>query len=98
MIPLTPRQRKCLAFIKRYEAAHGLAPTLEEMRVALGCRSRGSVHSVLTALERRGRIRRLPRFARALMVVREDPKRYGRILESAPVARTLPLARWGDVS
>jgi len=103
-IPLRPRQRECLYFIERYQAAHGLAPSLEEIRVALGYRSKASVHRLLGALEAAGRILRLPGRARALMVVRETPWWYGRILVCDPAAdesttpRTLPLARWAEVA
>jgi repressor LexA len=88
----------------RYQSTHGLAPTVEEMRVALGYRSKGSVYRLLAALEARGRIRRLPRRARALEVMRETAPSCGLIAGSGP-GRTAPSrvltlrkARWADVS
>jgi repressor LexA len=70
MISVTRRQRQCLDFIARYEATRGIAPSFEEMRAALGLGSKSQVHRLVTALEARGRLRRLPGRARALEVVR----------------------------
>ena len=70
---LTARQAQLLRFIEGYVAAHdGLAPTFTEMMAGIGASSKSIVDTLLCALEDRGRIRRLPRRARALQLVRDD--------------------------
>ncbi|HTG26065.1 MAG TPA: helix-turn-helix domain-containing protein [Reyranella sp.] len=56
--PLTAKQRRVLAFVADRITATGSAPSFEAMARALGFKSLASVHEHLTALERRGWIRR----------------------------------------
>lgn len=66
-IGLTVRQRQLLNVIVAHIDAHdGLAPSFDEMKEALGLRSKSGVHRLLTALEERGFIERLPNRARAI--------------------------------
>ncbi len=74
---LTQRQLQLLRFIHAYMQQHGVPPSFEEMREALGLRSKSGVHRLISGLEERGYIRRLPYRARALEVVRPP-------LETAP--------------
>lgn len=67
---LTQRQLQLLRFIHAYMQEHGVPPSFEEMRAALGLRSKSGIHRLISALEERGHIRRLPYRARALEVVR----------------------------
>ncbi|HET6521358.1 MAG TPA: transcriptional repressor LexA [Geminicoccaceae bacterium] len=67
---LTQRQHELLNFIHRYFNEHGVPPSFEEMRDALKLRSKSGIHRLITGLEERGYIRRLPYRARALEVVR----------------------------
>jgi SOS-response transcriptional repressor LexA len=67
---MTRRQAELLRFIETALAANrGVAPSLEEMRVALGFNSRSSVHRLLVRLEERGHIVRR-RGARAIEIDR----------------------------
>lgn len=67
MIPLTIKQRKLLDYLKsRLDC-----PSYEEMKDALGLRSKSGVHRLISALEERGFIRRLPNLARAIEIVEE---------------------------
>src|SRR5690606_35971085 len=68
-IALTASQQRLLDMISSHIAATGTAPTVEEMRQALGVQSKSSVHNNLVALEKRGAIRRLPLRARAIEIV-----------------------------
>jgi SOS-response transcriptional repressor LexA len=63
---LTAQQLKLLNFIKCHMAQNTIAPSFEEMKDAVGLRSRSGIHSVLTQLEERGFIRRLHGRARAI--------------------------------
>lgn len=67
---LTRKQSQLLSFINERLRATGVAPSFDEMKAALGLSSKSGVHRLITALEERGFIRRLPHRARALEVLR----------------------------
>jgi repressor LexA len=67
---LTQRQHQLLQFIHGYFRDHGVPPSFEEMRAALRLKSKSGIHRLITGLEERGYIRRLPYRARALEVIR----------------------------
>jgi SOS-response transcriptional repressor LexA len=69
MIGLTKRQGELLAFLTEYVAEHAIAPTVEEMCVALGLTSKSVVSRMLDALQERGRIRRIKHRARAIEII-----------------------------
>jgi repressor LexA len=66
---LTRRQGDLLAFIRQQFAATGQAPSYDEMKLGLGMKSKAGIHSMLTRLEERGYIRRLPFRARSIQLV-----------------------------
>src|SRR3712207_4530049 len=68
---LTAKQHELLQFIQRRLEETGISPSFEEMKEALELKSKSGVHRLISALEERGFIRRLPNRARALEVVRE---------------------------
>ena len=68
---LTPRERRALEIIQAYMAEHdGEAPTLQYIAEKLKLRARSGVFRILNGLETRGAIRRLPRQARAIEIIR----------------------------
>src|ERR1700716_337859 len=67
---LTKKQHELLLFINRRLADDGVSPSFDEMKEALGLRSKSGIHRLITGLEERGFIRRLPHRARALEVLR----------------------------
>ena len=67
---LTAKQRELLLFIKERLGETGVSPSFDEMREALDLKSKSGVHRLISALEERGFIRRLPNRARALEVVK----------------------------
>jgi len=67
---LTPKQRDLLMFIHRRIHDTGVSPSFDEMKDALELKSKSGVHRLITALEERGFIRRLPHRARALEVLK----------------------------
>jgi repressor LexA len=77
---LTRKQYELLVFINRRLADGGVSPSFEEMKEALGLKSKSGIHRLISGLEERGFIRRLPHRARALEVVRlpEDTALAGR--------------------
>src|SRR6266481_3130081 len=67
---LTKKQYELLMFINRRLAHDGVSPSFEEMKEALGLRSKSGIHRLITGLEERGFIRRLAHRARALEVMK----------------------------
>lgn len=67
---LTRKQHELLLFIHERLQSIGVPPSFDEMKEALDLKSKSGIHRLITALEERGFIRRLPNRARALEVVR----------------------------
>ena len=66
---LTRKQHDLLLYIHKSLKSEGISPSFDEMKDALGLRSKSGIHRLITALEERGFIRRLPHRARALEVL-----------------------------
>jgi repressor LexA len=67
---LTRKQHELLMFIHERMKESGIPPSFDEMKDALDLRSKSGIHRLITALEERGFIRRLPNRARALEVIK----------------------------
>ena len=67
---LTRKQHQLLLFIHGHLGEHGVSPSFDEMKDALGLRSKSGIHRLITALEERGFIRRLAHRARAVEILR----------------------------
>jgi repressor LexA len=67
---LTAKQMQLLAYIKGHLEQGGVSPSFEEMKDALDLKSKSGIHRLISALEERGFIRRLPNRARALEVLK----------------------------
>ncbi len=67
---LTRKQLELLMFINERLKESGIPPSYDEMKDALDLRSKSGIHRLITALEERGFIRRLPNRARALEVIK----------------------------
>jgi len=67
---LTRKQYELLVFVERRLRETGVSPSFDEMKEALGLRSKSGIHRLISGLEERGFIRRLPHRARALEVLR----------------------------
>lgn len=67
---LTPKQKELLMFIHERIKESGVPPSFDEMKEALDLRSKSGIHRLITALEERGFIRRLPHRARALEIIK----------------------------
>jgi repressor LexA len=68
---LTRKQHELIRFIQTRLEETGVSPSFEEMKDALDLKSKSGVHRLISALEERGFIRRLPNRARALEVLRQ---------------------------
>jgi repressor LexA len=84
---LTAKQRELLLFIDARLNEGGISPSFDEMREALDLKSKSGVHRLISALEERGFIRRLPNRARALEVVKlPETKPSATVTPNRPVA------------
>ncbi len=68
---LTAKQHELIRFIQTRLEETGISPSFEEMKEALDLKSKSGVHRLISALEERGFIRRLPNRARALEVLKQ---------------------------
>lgn len=69
---LTPRQRECKDFIAAYIARNaGVSPSYEEIRYSLRLESKASVARLITGLEERGHIERIPHRKRTIKLIDE---------------------------
>ena len=94
---LTRKQYELLRFINERLKEAGVPPSFDEMKDALDLRSKSGIHRLITALEERGFIRRLPNRARAIEVIKlpEHGRRRGNgrrgftpsVIEGTPAAR-----------
>lgn len=83
---LTKRQRDVLVFIQSYQKQEGgVSPSCDDIAAGIGIQSKGSVSRMVSGLEARGFIRRVPNRYRAIEVLKpvpggkESPKSTGRI-------------------
>lgn len=93
---LTRKQHELLTFINERLSETGVSPSFEEMKEALDLKSKSGVHRLISALEERNFIRRLPNRARALEILRlpdaikSAPKPKANV--ATPPANILPPA------
>ena len=67
---LTEKQKELLVFIHARVQETGVPPSFDEMKEALDLQSKSGIHRLITALEERGFIRRLPHRARAIEIIK----------------------------
>ena len=67
---LTKKQKNLLLFINKKIRSSGISPSYEEMKQSLSLKSKSGIHRLISALEERGFIRKLPHKARALEVLK----------------------------
>jgi repressor LexA len=93
---LTRKQFELLRFIHERLTEAGVPPSFDEMKDALDLRSKSGIHRLITALEERGFIRRLPNRARAIEVIKL-PDSVGHGLGSARSRGFTPSVIEGDL-
>ena len=91
---LTAKQHELLLFIQKRLEETGISPSFEEMKEALDLKSKSGVHRLISALEERGFIRRLPNRARALEVLKNPEDVNAKVPANGnvaidPVSRTV---------
>jgi repressor LexA len=93
---LTRKQFELLRFIHERLTEAGVPPSFDEMKDALDLRSKSGIHRLITALEERGFIRRLPNRARAIEVIKL-PESVGHGLGSVRSRGFTPSVIEGDL-
>jgi len=88
---LTRKQHELVCFINDRLAETGVSPSFEEMKEALDLKSKSGVHRLISALEERQFIRRLPNRARALEVLRMPERAEKKASAKKEEARTRQL-------
>ena len=88
---LTSKQHELLLFIQKKLEDSGISPSFEEMKEALDLKSKSGVHRLISALEERGFLRRLPNRARALEVLKNPEDVTAKAIKPAndPVSRVV---------
>ncbi len=94
---LTAKQHELLNFIHQRLSATGVSPSFDEMREALDLKSKSGVHRLISALEERQFIRRLPNRARALEVLKVPDVAAAAAAGGAPAAKPSPPAPANDL-
>ena len=69
---LTSKQLKLLNFLRKSFKNNKISPSFEEMKIALGLKSKSGIHRLVSALEERGFIKRLHNKARAIKIINEN--------------------------
>ena len=89
---LTIKQKKLLDFIHIYFKENNIFPTYEEMKDALKIKSKSSIHKLISSIEERGFIERIPHKARALQLKKRKVNEFkieipflGRIAAGNPI-------------
>lgn len=82
---LTRKQHELVCFINDRLEETGISPSFEEMKEALDLKSKSGVHRLISALEERHFIRRLPNRARALEVLRMPERPERKVASPAPM-------------
>ncbi|MDR6770989.1 transcriptional repressor LexA [Azospirillum sp. BE72] len=93
---LTRKQHELLLFIHERLGQGGVSPSFDEMKDALGLKSKSGIHRLITGLEERGFIRRLPHRARALEVLRLPEGLDAARAHTAPKPKFQPNVIKGD--
>jgi len=93
---LTAKQSQLLQFIDRRQRETGVSPSFDEMKAALGLKSKSGVHRLISALEERGFLRRLPNRARALEILHmpeRQPSLAAETVDSDDDGTVIPFPR-----
>lgn len=101
---LTPKQYKLLLFINKISKETGCCPSFDEMKDALGLKSKSGIHALIDALVERNFLKKLPHKARALEVLRLPKLKPSSIIaeekakENALASSTVEIPLYGKIA
>jgi repressor LexA len=67
---MTQQQSRLLAFITSFIADKGYSPSYDDMRLALGLKSKSGIYALIDRLKERGHIKHTYGIARSVEIVR----------------------------
>ena len=88
---LTKKQHKLLMYIAEEQSKKGVSPSFDEMRDAMGLKSKSGIFRLLRALEERGFVHQLPFRARALEILKVPPEMPKRVEDAFSKNKVLSL-------
>lgn len=101
---LTPKQYKLLMFIDNFIKENGCCPSFEEMKQAVGIKSKSGIHALIEELIERDFVKKLPHKARALEVLRTPRFKPRAIIEEekkirqALLTAAVPVPLYGKIA
>lgn len=101
---LTPKQYKLLMFIDNFIKENGCCPSFEEMKQAVGIKSKSGIHALIEELSERDFVKKLPHKARALEVLRTPRFKPREIIEEekkirqALLTAAVPVPLYGKIA
>ena len=101
---LTPKQYKLLMFIDNFIKENGCCPSFEEMKQAVGIKSKSGIHALIEELIERDFVKKLPHKARALEVLRTPRFKPREIIEEekkirqALLTAAVPVPLYGKIA
>ena len=69
---LTPKQLKLFKYLQNYFEEHEVMPNFEEIKKYMNIKSKSGVHNFLSRIEWKGYIKRIPAYARAIKITKEE--------------------------
>ena len=87
---LTQKQLELLTFLEKKIGTSCVAPSFEEMKIALGLKSKSGIHRLICALEERGFLRKLPHRARSIEILRSPTRFENGKVTSEPLSELEP--------
>jgi len=92
---LTKKQAELLSYIKQFIKKNQISPSYDEMKIQLKLKSKSGIHRLISGLEEREFIRKLPNRARAIELVRNpDEKNYSDINQD----KSLEVPLFGNIA
>ncbi len=101
---LTPKQYKLLCFINDKIKENGTSPSFDEMKEAIGLKSKSGIHALIEALIERGFLNKLPHKARALEVIKMPKLKPSAIIaeekkiKEALASSTIEIPLYGKIA
>ena len=98
---LTEKQHQLLLFIAKEMEKRGVSPSYDEMRLALDLKSKSGIFRLLSSLEERGFIRRLPHRARALEILKMPPApvvKMEKFSSNEPIVEEIQIPLYGKIA
>jgi len=95
---LTPKQYNLLLFINKTIRETGCCPSFDEMKEAIGLKSKSGIHALIDALVERNFVRKLPHKARALEVLRLPKVKPSNVVPAEKATPAVEIPLYGKIA